>query len=127
MKKEFNSWIVIDDDSFQHVKKIRENEFQLIEMSLINPDTKEFIVYTDEINVNEYIKNREELIEILEGYYETEDEKDVIQFVMNHTDSPFQIMAECIFEYYGAFQAHTLFKGNEKECREFIENYIKNH
>lgn len=125
---ENNKWILTDDDSYQHVKKIGEDKFELIEICLINPETEEYLVYTDEIDVDEYLEiNRGELIEILEGYYDAEDEEDVIQFVMNHIESPSQIMAECIFEYYGAFQAYTLFKGSEEKCRQYIENYIKNH
>lgn len=125
---ENNKWILTDDDSYQHVKKIGEDKFELIEMCLINPEIEEYLVYTDEIDVDEYLEiNRGELIEILEGYYDAEDEEDVIQFVMNHIESPSQIMAECIFEYYGAFQAYTLFKGSEEKCRQYIENYIKNH
>lgn len=123
-----SKWILTDDDSFQYVKRIGEDEFELIEMSLVNPETEEHIVYTDEINVDEYLDmSRGELIEILEGYYDAESEEDVIQFVINHIDSASQIMAECIFEYYGAFQAYTLFKGSEEKCRKFIEEYIKNH
>ena len=125
---ENNKWILTDDDSYQYVKKIDEDKFELIEMCLSNPETEEYLVYTDEIDVDEYLEiNRGELIEILEGYYDAEDEEDVIQFVMNHIESPSQIMAECIFEYYGAFQAYTLFKGSEEKCRQYIENYIKNH
>ena len=125
---ENNKWILTDDASYQHVKKIGEDKFELIEICLINPETEEYLVYTDEIDVDEYLEiNRGELIEILEGYYDAEDEEDVIQFVMNHIESPSQIMAECIFEYYGAFQAYTLFKGSEEKCRQYIENYIKNH
>lgn len=123
-----NSWSLTDDDSFQHVKKIGEDKFELIEISLVNPETEEYIVYTDEINVDEYLDmSRGELIEILEGYYDAGGEEDVIQFVLNNIDSPSQIIAECIFEYYGAFQAYTLFKGSEEKCRKFIEEYIKNH
>ena len=125
---ENNKWILTDDDSYQHVKKIGEDKFELIEICLINPETEEYLVYTDEIDVDEYLEiNRGELIEILEGYYDAEDEEDVIQFVMNHIESPSQIIAECIFEYHGAFQAYTLFKGSEEKCRQYIENYIKNH
>lgn len=125
---ENNKWFLTDDDSYQHVRKIGEDKFELIEMCFINPETEEYLVYTDEIDVNEYLEiNRGELIEILEGYYDAENEEDVIQFIMNHIEPPSQIMAECIFEYYGAFQAYTLFKGSEEKCRQYIENYIKNH
>ena len=123
-----NEWILTDDDSCQHVKKIGEDKFELIEMSLINPETKEYAVYADEIDVSEYLEmEREKLIEVLEGYYEAEGEEDVIQFVINHLDSPFQIIAECIFEYYGLFQSYSLFRGKEEACKEFIESYIQKH
>ena len=122
--KNINAWVLTDDDSCQYVKKINEDEFQLIEMSLVNPDTKEYIVYTDKVDVDAYLEqNRGEVREILEGYYEAEGEEDVIQFVLNHIDSPSQIIAECIFEYYNYFQAEVIFKGSEEQCRRFIENY----
>ena len=122
--KNINAWVLTDDDSCQYVKKINEDEFKLIEMSLINPETEEFIVYTDEIDVDAYLEqNRGEVREILEAYYEAEGEEDVIQFVLNHIDSPSQIIAECIFEYYSSFQAEVIFKGSEEQCRRFIENY----
>ena len=123
--KNINAWVLTDDDSCQYVKKINEDEFQLIEMSLVNPDTKEYIVYTDKVDVDAYLEqNRGEVREILEGYYEAEGEEDVIQFVLNHIDSPSQIIAECIFEYYNYFQAGVIFKGSKKQCKGFIENYI---
>lgn len=126
--KSINSWILTDDDSYQHVKEVGEDKFKLIEMSLINPEIEEYIVYTDEVDVDAYLEmERGALIEILEGYYDAGGEEDVIQFVMNHIDSPSQIMAECIFEYYGDFYAQNLFKGPEEKCRKYIENYIKNH
>lgn len=123
-----SNWILTDDDSCQYVKCIEKDKFKLIEMSIYNPEAEEYFVYTDEIDVDEYLHaNKSELIEILEAYYEAENEKDVIEFVLKHTESPFQIIAECIFEYYNTFQSYILAKGSEKECRKFIEEYVKNH
>lgn len=131
--KNINAWVLTDDNSCQYVKKINEDEFQLIEMSLVNPDTKEYIVYTDEIDVDAYLEqNRGEVGEILysfgygwpkEGEVEFDSVEDSINEVINKYSNASQIIAECIFEYYSSFQAHTIFKGSGEQCRRFIENY----
>ena len=122
--KNINAWVLTDDDSCQYVKKINEDEFQLIEMSLINPETEEFIVYTDEIDVDAYLEqNRGETEEILNSFGYGENNISSIEEVINKYSNASQIIAECIFEYYSDFQAYTIFKGREEQCRRFIENY----
>ncbi len=122
--KNINAWVLTDDDSCQYVKKINEDEFQLIEMSLVNPETEEFIVYTDEIDVDAYLEqNRGEIEEILRTFGYGYEYNSGIEEVMNIYSSASQIIAECIFEYYNYFQAEVIFKGSEEQCRRFIENY----
>lgn len=116
-----NNWSLIDDDSFQYVKFISEDNYSLIEMCLINPDNMTYEVYTNEIDVNGYLEcNRGEVIGILNAFgYEDIDD------LIDKAEDASQIIAECIFEYYGSFEANRIFIGSEGECRSFISKYIK--
>lgn len=134
-----NEWILTDDASQQYVKEISTEEiphtFKLIEMSLINPDIKHFEVYSDEICIDDYLETmRGELKEIIHSYsyYLDEDEletndKNYYTSIWKYEDEAYQVMAECIFEYYGSFQAEQIFIGSETDCIKFIQNYIKNN
>ena len=134
-----NNWVCVDADSCQYVKcsfKSDEggeyNHYKLIEMSLRNPDIKEYKVYFDELCVEDYLDfMRSELSMILASYGYGEDEEDcaeIIERMMEeYGDDVFQVVCECIFEYYGSFQAEVLFIGSEQDCIKFIENYCKNN
>ena len=115
-----NNWILTDDDSQQYVRHEHDFVFSLIEMGLVNPDTGEHEVYTDTIDVDDYLETmREELTNILNsfGYDSIEDVE------AKYYDSP-QVMAECIFEYYGSFKADVKFTGTENECTKYIQEYV---
>ena len=134
-----NNWVCVDADSFQYVKcsfKSNEggeyNHYKLIQMDLINPDTKEYEVYFNALCVEDYLDSmRSELSMILSSYGYGEDEEDyaeIIERMMEeYGDDVFQVVCECIFEYYGSFQAEVLFAGSEQECIKFIENYCENN
>ena len=135
-----NNWVCVDADSCQYVKcsfKSEEggeyNHYKLIQMDLINPDTKEYEVYFDTLCVDDYLDYmRSELSIILASYgYSDDDEEDcaeIIERMMEeYGDDVFQVVCECIFEYYGSFQAEVLFTGSEQDCIKFIENYCKNN
>ena len=135
-----NNWVCVDADSYQYVKcsfKSEEggeyNHYKLIQMDLINPDTKKYEVYFDTLCVDDYLDYmRSELSIILASYgYSDDDEEDcaeIIERMMEeYGDDVFQVVCECIFEYYGSFQAEVLFTGSEQDCIKFIENYCKNN
>ena len=135
-----NNWVCVDADSCQYVKcsfKSDEggeyNHYKLIQMDLINPDTKKYEVYFDTLCVEDYLDYmRSELSIILASYgYSDDDEEDcaeIIERMMEeYGDDVFQVVCECIFEYYGSFQAEVLFTGSEQDCIKFIENYCKNN
>ena len=135
-----NNWVCVDADSCQYVKcsfKSEEggeyNHYKLIQMDLINPDTKKYKVYFDTLCVDDYLDYmRSELSIILASYgYSDDDEEDcaeIIERMMEeYGDDVFQVVCECIFEYYGSFQAEVLFTGSEQDCIKFIENYCKNN
>ena len=135
-----NNWVCVDADSCQYVKcsfKSEEggeyNHYKLIQMDLINPDTKKYEVYFDTLCVDDYLDYmRSELSIILASYgYSDDDEEDcaeIIERMMEeYGDDVFQVVCECIFEYYGSFQAEVLFIGSEQDCIKFIENYCKNN
>lgn len=122
-----SNWILTDDNSCQYVKCIEKDKFKLIEMSLYNPDTEEYSVYTDLIDVNYYLEDYcEEVEEILHSFgYGDENNSAIDEVNMSYPD-PSQIIAECIFES-GMFSARLVFEGSEEECKKSIENYISTH
>ena len=134
-----NNWVCVDADSCQYVKcsfKSDEggeyNHYKLIQMDLINPDTKKYEVYFDTLCVDDYLDYmRSELSIILASYGYGDDEEDcaeIIERMMEeYEDDVFQVVCECIFEWYGNFQAEVLFTGSEQDCIKFIENYCKNN
>ena len=134
-----NNWVCVDADSCQYVKcsfKSEEggeyNHYKLIQMDLINPDTQEYEVYFDTICVEDYLDYmRGELSLILSSYGYGDSEEDcteIIERMMEeYEDDVFQVVCECIFEWYGSFQAEVLFTGSEQDCIKFIENYCKNN
>ena len=134
-----NNWVCVDADSCQYVKcsfKSDEggeyNHYKLIQMDLINPDTQEYEVYFDTICVEDYLDSmRGELSLILFSYGYGDSEEDcteIIERMMEeYEDDVFQVVCECIFEWYGSFQAEVLFTGSEQDCIKFIENYCKNN
>ena len=134
-----NNWVCVDADSCQYVKcsfKSEEggeyNHYKLIQMDLINPDTQEYEVYFDTFCVEDYLDSmRGELSLILSSYGYGDSEEDcteIIERMMEeYEDDVFQVVCECIFEWYGSFQAEVLFTGSEQDCIKFIENYCKNN
>ena len=134
-----NNWVCVDADSCQYVKcslKSEEggeyNHYKLIQMDLINPDTQEYEVYFDTICVEDYLDSmRGELSLILSSYGYGDSEEDCTEIIERMTkeyeDDVFQVVCECIFEWYGSFQAEVLFIGSEQDCIKFIENYCKNN
>ena len=134
-----NNWVCVDADSCQYVKcsfKSEEggeyNHYKLIQMDLINPDTQEYEVYFDTICVEDYLDSmRGELSLILSSYGYGDSEEDCTEIIKRmmeeYEDDVFQVVCECIFEWYGSFQAEVLFTGSEQDCIKFIENYCKNN
>lgn len=130
-----NNWILTDDDAQQYVKEISTEEiphtFKLIEMCLFSRNPDEYEVYTDAICVDDYLETmRGELKEILHSYSyylddeDEEDENERSTSIWNYKEEAYQIMAECIFEYYGAFQTNERFIGSYQECCNFIQKWI---
>lgn len=134
-----NNWVCVDADSCQYVKcsfKSEEggeyNHYKLIQMDLINPDTQEYEVYFDTICVEDYLDSmRGKLSLILSSYGYGDSEEDCAEIIKRmmeeYEDDVFQVVCECIFEWYGSFQAEVLFTGSEQDCIKFIENYCKNN
>ena len=138
-----NNWVCVDADSYQYVKcsfKSEEggeyNHYKLIQMDLINPDTQEYEVFFDELCVDDYLDSmRSELLMILSSYGYGDDDKEeyedcaeiIERMIKYYGEDTFQIICECIFEYYGSFQAEVLFTGSEQDCIKFIENYCENN
>lgn len=116
------NWILTDPDSCQYVRKLSEFEFELIEMSLIAHEPDIYQVYTDVVSVYDYLTNsRTATNDILNSFgYNGLDE-----VVSRYGEEGSQVIAECIFEFYGSYYANILFEGTEDECIEFINEYVQ--
>lgn len=122
------AWVLTDDFTMQHARKLDGQCWQLIEMAQYgwdedDPADQKYQVYVDTVNVEYYIdKERENLKWILSvfGYPS-------IEFVLKEYQGyhGYQIMAECIFEHYNTEYAQRLFLGSHDECAAFIKNYVK--
>lgn len=123
IKSDILKWELIDADSHQYIRKAAGTDdiFDLIEMSMINPEINEYEVYQDTVCTGEYIAEKQsELLAILDCYgYHSVDE-----VIKKYKSEAMQVIAECIFEYYGSSEVGKLFVGSEKECTKYIQNYI---
>lgn len=127
-----NNWICTDPDFSQYVKQLSQTQFHLIEMRLcsINPPLHE--IYEDILDVDDYIyhngeEGRKELENILNsyGYFYFYPIKNHTSIQAIYKEKTYQVMAECIFEYYGSFQASQLTMVSTIEDGEsFIRDYI---
>ena len=114
-------WILTDDSSCQYVREVpgADNTFDLIEMSLIDPDTMEHEVYADTVCINDV--DAEETQSILASFGHGGIDEVIERYGRNSA----QIIAECIFEHYGSYRATRLFAGTEAQCVDFIWEYIQ--
>lgn len=112
-------WILTDDDSYQHVRIIDSDTFELIELCIITHEPDLYEVYTDTIRLSYYPEEEINLIIAGFGYSS-------IQHVNNeYGDKANQVIAECIFEHYGSFFIDPLVKEITYEAaRAFIDTYL---
>ena len=119
--KYMNVWVLMDSDNSQYIKQNSNTEFSTIGMTLIDSGKRQYEVYTDTIDLKEFLETkRDELVAILETFdYES------IEAVKNRYKNANQIMAQCVFKYYGTVLSEPLFKGSQTKCMYFISNYTK--
>lgn len=123
---ENNKWILTDDDSYQHVKKIKENIYKLIQVQEF--DAEYCKVYCGIIDVKFYIeKDKEKVNQVIAYYYGDDETTNSIQEIFNSfgEEKGNQYIAEMLFED-DIFEMSSLFHGNWEDCQEFIDNYIEN-
>ena len=123
---ENNKWILTDDDSYQHVKKIKENIYKLVQIQEF--DTEYYKVYCGIIDVKFYIeKDKEKVNQVIAYYYGDDENTDSIQEIFNSfgEEKGNQYIAEMLFED-DIFEMTSLFHGNWEDCQEFVDNYIEN-
>jgi hypothetical protein len=115
-----SKWVLTDDDSCQHVRKISDDEFELIELSEVDPETHECVVYSDTVNVTELIKDSiKDVIDVIKGFgYNS-----VADVVESYGDSASQVIAECVFEYYGFYHANVVMMSTREECEKYITEF----
>lgn len=123
---ENNKWILTDDDSYQHVKKIKEDIYKLVQIQEFN--TEYYKVYCGIIDVKFYIeKDKERVNQVIAYYYGDDENTDSIQEIFNSfgEEKGNQYIAEMLFED-DIFEMSSLFHGNWEDCQEFVDNYIEN-
>lgn len=112
-------WILTDDVGFQHVKKLDDTVFELIEVSDLGWND-ESAVYKKTIDLEDF--NQDTIQQVLHsfGY-------DGIDDVQNqYGDASNQIISECLFEDRIYCLPHC-FQGIYQECEDYIKQYIQNH
>ena len=115
-------WVLTDDDSQQYVKRTSKFEFDLIEMSLIRHDPDRFEVYSTNIDVAEWFDDDHRTdLEIIIGAYSY---NSIDEMKKQYGEKYLQVIAECVFEYYGSLMADKLFEGSEEECEEYIKKFV---
>jgi len=113
---EKGTWILSDDDCAQHVRKVGEREFQLIQHELVNPETKTHAVRAMTVRLDEH--SSEAIGEVLDsfGYHGMMELREAYG---TETD---QVLAECIFESESQFE--PIFEGTETKCKTLISRIV---
>lgn len=105
-----------------YVRRTSKFEFDLIEMCLIRHNPDRFEVYSTNIDVAEWFDDdhRTDLENIIGAYsYNSIDE-----MKKQYGEKYLQVIAECVFEYYGSLMADKLFEGSEEECKEYVKKFV---
>lgn len=122
--KQGGNWVLTDDDSYQWVRRDSETMYSLIEMSRATPaghPQERFEVFKDTLDMQIYFDSMsDELTQILDGF----GYKGVDAVKGQYGCAANQVMAECVFEHYGSFQAESLFEGDIEACRKYIGDYV---
>lgn len=120
-----NEWILTDNDSYQHIKKIKDCTYKLIQIQ--DNFDGEYKVFYGIIDVKFYIeKDKESVAKVISYYYGDDENVDSIQDIFDsfEEDRAYQLIAEMLFED-SIFEMSSLFHGEWEECQDFIDNYIK--
>ena len=114
MEKE--AWILSDDDCAQHVRKVGERDFQLIQHELVNPETKTHAVRAMTVRLDRH--SSEAIGKILDGFGYC----GMMELREAYGTEADQVLAECIFESEAQFE--PFFEGTETECRKLINRIV---
>jgi len=114
-------WVMTDDDSFQHVRNVDNDVFELVEIGITNPDTGEHEVYTATVDVGKALSDDE--IAATLGTLSSFSYKSVEAVREQYGVEVNQVIAECIFEV-AAGTHNTVFSGSEDECRKYIQRFV---
>ena len=115
-------WILTDDSCLQHVRQNGPDEFSLIELKLCLPMILQmYEVYEDTINMQDYFNDMADELLMILGFFGY---KSIEEVRNEYGESANQIMAECVFEHYGSFQANRLMAGTREEAEKAIRDFI---
>lgn len=120
-------WKLTDDATFQHVREVKDSftaVFELIDICAVSSDMSVCVVSHDIVNaltlLNGTKKQKAELCCVLEafGYKNTKELRKIYGAHM------YQIIAECLFEYYGPSLSDVSFTGTFDQCQQFIACFV---
>lgn len=112
-------WVLTDEDSMQHVRKLRMDTYELMQYSLLNPDTMIFGVFTDTVHLPDYAGDEMLMILNTFGY------KSLAQVEAEYGAEAYkQIAAECIFEHYLDSANEPIYCGTKEEVTSFITDML---
>lgn len=118
-------WKLTDESCCQYVRRIAPRTFEMIEYSIVSDVEPMCEVYTDIIHLSDY--EEFEILEILAayGYKSIEDVRE--KYGGSH-DAANQVIAECIFEWYGSFSTEPLaYCVPESLAISLILGHVKTH
>jgi hypothetical protein len=112
-------WVLTDDDSQQHILKLTDTKFHLIEFNRVTNETT-CIVRSNIVDISDFTDA--EIKAWIAGYYDN-----LAEIKVQYGDEMKQIIAECIFEQQ-QFTDSIFHKiaDNEEQAILIIEKYMKN-
>ncbi len=119
ISKDNSDWVLTDDDSQQHILKLTDTKFHLIELNRITNETA-CIVRSNIIDISDFTDA--EIKAWIAGYYDN-----LAEIKAQYGNKMNQIIAECIFEQQ-QFTDSIFHKiaDNVEQAISIITEYIKN-
>lgn len=119
MAEHAGGWILTDDSSLQHVRKVGIGRYEVLDSALL-PDNTGFVCRRC-IDLNDYTIDGEFNRTYLNPY--DYDNPDAVQRL--YGDDSGQIIAECIAETELWERHNTVFSGSYDDCLEYIRAIVR--
>lgn len=113
-------WLLTDDETMQHVRKLGVDSYELLQYGLLNPETEVYGVFTDTVHLPDYPPDETLMLLKTFGY------NTLAEIRQEYGDEAYkQIVAECIYEHYLSLRDEPVYHGTEAEVITFIKKYVE--